>query len=63
MLSLFPLGFDLVGQGSNLGKLEWSRLFAPSVVELRESAHKAREVGLMILTIEPCPVPSPKRSF
>jgi hypothetical protein len=46
-----------------LGKLEWSRLFAPSVVELGESAHEGREAGFMILTIEPCPVPSSKRSF
>jgi hypothetical protein len=46
-----------------LGKLEWSQLFAPSVIELGESAHEGREVGFMILAIEPCPVPSPKRSF
>jgi hypothetical protein len=46
-----------------LGKLEWSQLFAPSVVELKEMAHKEREVGLMVFTIEPCPVPSLKRGF
>jgi hypothetical protein len=46
-----------------LGKLEWSRLFASSIVELEESAHEGREAGFMILTIEPCPVPSLKRGF
>jgi hypothetical protein len=46
-----------------LGKLEWSQLFTPSAVELGESAHEGREAGLMILAIEPCPVPFPKRSF
>jgi hypothetical protein len=54
---------DLVGQGSNLGKLEWSQLFTPSAVELGESAHEGREAGFMILTIEPCPMPSMKRVF
>jgi hypothetical protein len=28
-----------------LGKLEWSQLFAPSDVELGESAHEGREAG------------------
>jgi hypothetical protein len=46
-----------------LGKFKWSRLFAPSVVKLRGSAHEGREVGFMIISIEPCPVPSLKRSF
>jgi hypothetical protein len=46
-----------------LGKLEWSLLFAPRVVELRESAHKGREARLIILAIEPCPMPSLKRSL
>jgi hypothetical protein len=53
---------DLVGQGSNLRKLEWSQLLAPSFVKLGESAYEGREAGLMILTIE-CLVPSPKRTF
>jgi hypothetical protein len=46
-----------------LGKLKWSRLFTPSLIELGESAHKGREAGFMILAIESCPMPSPKRSF
>jgi hypothetical protein len=41
----------------------WSQFFAPSVVKLRESAHEGREAGFMFLAIEPCPVPSSKRSF
>jgi hypothetical protein len=54
---------DLVGPGSNLGKLEWSWLFAPGSFELEESAYEGREDGLMVLTIEPCPMPSSKRGF
>jgi hypothetical protein len=46
-----------------LDKLEWSRLFTPSAIELRESAHEGREAGFMILAIEPCPMPSSKRCF
>jgi hypothetical protein len=46
-----------------LGKLEWRRLFTLNGVELVESAHKGREARFMILAIEPCHVPSPKRSF
>jgi hypothetical protein len=46
-----------------LGKLKWSWLFAPSTIELRELAQEGREAGLMILAIEPCPVPSLKSSF
>jgi hypothetical protein len=40
-----------------------SRLFAPSSLELGEPAYKWREVGLMVLAIEPCSVPSLERSF
>jgi hypothetical protein len=54
---------DLVCQGNNLGKLEWSWFFAPSSLELRESAHKWRKAGLVVLTIEPCPRLSVKGSF
>jgi hypothetical protein len=54
---------DLVGQGSDLGELEWSRFFAPSTLELEESAYKWREAGLVVLAIEPCPMPSTKRGF
>jgi hypothetical protein len=46
-----------------LGKFEWSRLFTLSVVELKELAREGGEARFMILTIELCPMPSPKRSF
>jgi hypothetical protein len=46
-----------------MDKLEWSRLFTPSAIEPRESAQEGREAGFMILSIEPCPMPSLKRSF
>jgi hypothetical protein len=47
---------NLVGQGSNLGELEWSRLFTPSSLELGEPGHKWREARLVLLAIEPCPM-------
>jgi hypothetical protein len=46
-----------------LGELEWSRLFAPSSLELREPAYEQGEARFMVLTIEPCPVPSSRRGF
>jgi hypothetical protein len=46
-----------------MGKHKWSWLFGPSVGKHKELAHKRREAGIMILAIEPCLVPSPKRSF
>jgi hypothetical protein len=46
-----------------LRELEWSQLFAPSSLELGEPAYKQRETGFMVLTIEPCIMPSPKRGF
>jgi hypothetical protein len=61
--SFFLQKVDLVRQGSNLGELEWSRLFAPSSLELGEPAYKWREVRFVVLAIEPCSVPSPERSF
>jgi hypothetical protein len=54
---------DLVIQGSNLGELKWSRLFAPSSLKLGKSACKWTDARLMVLAIEPCPMPSLKRSF
>jgi hypothetical protein len=54
---------DLVHQSNNLGELEWSQLFTPSSLELRKPAYKWREAGFMVLTIEPCSVPPPERSF
>jgi hypothetical protein len=46
-----------------LREFERSRLFAPGSLELQEPANKGGEVGFMVFTVEPCPVPSPKRSF
>jgi hypothetical protein len=46
-----------------MGVLEWSWLFAPSSLELEELAYEWREVGFMVLAIEPCSVPSSERSF
>jgi hypothetical protein len=46
-----------------LGELKWSQLFAPSSLELGEPAYERREARFMVLTIEPCPVTSPKRGF
>jgi hypothetical protein len=46
-----------------VGELEWSRLFAPSSLELLEPAYEWREAGFMVLAIKPCPVPSLKRGF
>jgi hypothetical protein len=54
---------DFVGQSCNMGEFEWGRLFTPSPLEPRESANKGREAWFMVLTIEPCPVPSPERSL
>jgi hypothetical protein len=42
---------------------EWGRLFTLSPLKLRESANKRREARFMVLTVEPCPVPSQERSF
>jgi hypothetical protein len=46
-----------------LRELEWSDLFAPTSLELEEPAYEWREAGFVVLTIEPCPVPSPNRGF
>jgi hypothetical protein len=54
--ALFLQRVDLVGQGSNLGELEWSWLFAPSSLKLGEPTYEWREAGFVVLTIEPCPV-------
>jgi hypothetical protein len=61
--SFFPQKVDLVHQGGNLRELEWSWLFTPSSLELMEPAYKWKEAGFMVLTIEPCSVPSLERSF
>jgi hypothetical protein len=44
-------------------KFERSGLFAASLMELGEPANKWGEVGFMVFTIEPCPVPSLKQCF
>jgi hypothetical protein len=46
-----------------LGDLKWSRLFAPSSLELGEPAYEWREASFMVLAIEPCHMPSLKRGF
>jgi hypothetical protein len=53
---------DFVGQCRNVGEVKRSRFFTPSSLEFRESTHKGREARFMILTVEPRPVPSLKRS-
>jgi hypothetical protein len=54
---------DLVNQGIHLRCFEQSRLFTPSSLELEESAYEGGEAGFMVLAVEPCSVPSPKRIF
>jgi hypothetical protein len=54
---------DLVDQGSHLRSFEWSTLFTPGSLELRELVFEARKAGFMILTIEPCSMPSLERIF
>jgi hypothetical protein len=54
-------GVDLVDQGSQLSNFERSRLFTPGSLELKELAYNGREARFMILTVEPCDMPSPER--
>jgi hypothetical protein len=54
---------NFVDQGSHLRNFEWSRLFTPSSVELRKLAYEGREAGFMVIIVEPCSMPSPKRIF
>jgi hypothetical protein len=44
-------------------EFEWGGVFTPCSLELKESAYKGREARLMVLTIKPCPMPSPNRSL
>jgi hypothetical protein len=46
-----------------LREFEWSQLLAPSSLELEWSTYKRREGRLMVLAIEPCPMPSLEKSF
>jgi hypothetical protein len=43
-----------------MGMFKRSRLFTPGPLKFRESTYKKREAGFVVLTVEPCPVPSPK---
>jgi hypothetical protein len=55
-------GIDFVGQSSDVREFKRSRLCDPTPLVFRESAYKGRQVGFMVLTIEPGHVPSLKRS-
>jgi hypothetical protein len=52
---------DLVDQGNHLRSFERSRFFTPSSLELEKSAYEGREVGFVLLTVEPCFMTSPER--
>jgi hypothetical protein len=54
---------NLVGQGRDMREFKKSRFFTPQLLKFRESAYKGWEVGFMVLTVEPHPVPSPKGSL
>jgi hypothetical protein len=46
-----------------MGEFKRSRLFTLGPLKFRESAYERREVGSMLLALEPCLVPSPKGSL
>jgi hypothetical protein len=52
---------DFINQGGHLRSFEWSRLFTPSPLELGESSHEGGEARFMVLTVEPCSMPSLER--
>jgi hypothetical protein len=54
---------NLVGQGHDMGELKTSRFFTPRPLKFRELAYKRREVGFVVLIVEPCHVPSLNRSL
>jgi hypothetical protein len=54
---------DLVNQGIHLGSFEWSRLFTPGSLELEELGYEGGEAEFVVLTVEPCSVPSPDGVF
>jgi hypothetical protein len=56
-------GVNLVSQGSDMRKFERCGFFAPSPLKFRESAYKGREAWFIILIVELCPAPSPKRGL
>jgi hypothetical protein len=54
---------NFVGQGHDVGELRRSRFFTPRPLKFWELAYKSREAGFIVLTVEPCPVPSQKGSL
>jgi hypothetical protein len=46
-----------------MGEFKRGRFFTPWPLKFREPAYKRREVGFLILIVEPCLVPSPKGSL
>jgi hypothetical protein len=46
-----------------MGEFKRSRLFTLGPLKFRESAYERREAGSVLLTLEPCLVPSPKGSL
>jgi hypothetical protein len=61
--TFFLQAVDLLNQGSHLRSFDQSRLPIPSSLELGELSCEGREAGFMVLTVEPCSVPSPERIF
>jgi hypothetical protein len=53
----------LVGQSCNMGEFKRGSFFTPQPLKFRELAYKRREVGIVVLTVKPSLMPSPKRSF
>jgi hypothetical protein len=54
---------NFVGQGHAMGEFKRSRFFTPSPLKFRESTHKRREAGFMVLIVEPHTMTSPKGSL
>jgi hypothetical protein len=54
---------NFIGQGRDMGKFERIRFLTPRPLKFRKSAYKKREARFMVLTVEPCPVLSPKGSL
>jgi hypothetical protein len=45
-----------------MGEFQRSRLLTPGPLKFRELAYERREVGFMVLAVEPCHMSSPKGS-
>jgi hypothetical protein len=56
---------DFVGQGHDVREFKRSRFFTPRPLELRELVYKGGEgeARFMVFSVEPCPMPSLKRSL